>query len=69
VTLAGAVTDRLGRAGIAIQTERESGSHRMLLIFSPETGLLLSTETVYLGGIPDYALEYPTVLNYFAWKD
>jgi hypothetical protein len=69
VTLAGTVTDRLGRAGIAIETERESGTHRMLLIFSPETGLLLSSETVYLGGIPENALEYPTVLNYFAWKD
>jgi hypothetical protein len=69
VTLAGSVTDRLGREGIAIETERDGGTHRMFLIFSPETGLLLSSETVYLGGIPDNALEYPTVLNYFAWKD
>jgi hypothetical protein len=69
VALAGTVTDRLGREGVAIQTERASGSHRMLLIFSPDTGLLLSSETIYLGGIPDNALEYPTVLNYFAWKD
>jgi hypothetical protein len=69
VTLAGTVTDRLGRQGIAIQTERSSGTHRMLLIFSPESGLLISSESVYLGGIADYALNYPTVLNYFAWKD
>ena len=69
VSLAGSVTDRLGREGIAIETERDSGTHRMLLIFSPDTGLLLSSETAYLGGIPDNALEYPTVLNYFAWKD
>lgn len=69
VTLAGTVTDRLGREGIAIQAERLSGTHRMLLIFSVESGLLLSSETIYLGGIPDFALEYPTVQNYFAWKD
>jgi hypothetical protein len=69
VTLAGTVTDRLGREGIAIKAERASGTHRMLLIFSPETGLLLSSETVYLGGVPENALEYPTVLNYSAWKD
>ena len=69
VTLAGTVTDRLGREGIAIQTERASGTHRILLIFSPETGLLLSSESIYLGGIPDFSLEYPTVINYFAWKD
>ena len=69
VTLAGTVTDRLGREGIAIQTERASGTHRMLLIFSPESGLLLSSETIYLGGVPGNALEYPTVMNYFAWKD
>jgi hypothetical protein len=69
VTLAGTVTDRLGREGIAIATDRASGTHRMFLIFSSETGLLLSAESVYLGGIPDNALEYPTVLNYSAWKD
>ena len=59
VTLAGTVTDRLGREGIAIETERASGTHRMLLIFSPETGLLLSSETVYLGGIPDLRPRVP----------
>jgi len=69
VTLAGTVTDRLGREGIVIQTERASGTHRILLIFSPETGLLLSCESIYLGGIPDFALEFPTVINYYAWKD
>lgn len=69
VELAGTVTDRLGREGIAIQTERASGTHRMILVFSPETGELLSSELVYLGGIPDFHLEFPTVMNYFAWKD
>ena len=69
VSLAGSVTDRLGREGIALQSEKATGTHRMLLIFSPDTGMLLSTETMYLGGIPDLSLEYPTVINYYAWKD
>jgi hypothetical protein len=69
LTLAGRVTDRLGRDGVAFETVRSDGALRSILVFSPETGMLLSTESVYLGGIPDLELDYPTVTNYYAWKD
>lgn len=70
VTVAGEVTDRLGRTGVAIATEsRSDGAFRDLLIFAPDTGALLSAEQVYLGGLPDVHLPGPTVLDYTAWKD
>lgn len=70
VSLLGAVTDRLGRQGIAVATDsRLGGAFRDLLIFNPTTGLLLSAEDIYLGGVPDIELTPPTVMNYIAWKD
>lgn len=70
VTVAGEVTDRLGRAGMAIATEtRSDGAFRDLLVFDRQTGALLSAEQVYLGGIPGIDLDSPTVLDYTAWKD
>jgi hypothetical protein len=69
VTLAGTVNDRLGREGIAVQTERADRTFRMLLLFSTETGMLISSETVYLGGVPAVQLEFPTVFSYYAWKE
>jgi hypothetical protein len=68
--LAGDVIDRLGRAGVAITTDsRSGGSFRDLLIFNEHTGAILSSEQVYLGGLPEIKLEYPTVLDYVAWKE
>ena len=69
VTVAGSVTDRIGRNGIALQTEtRAGGKFRDLLIFDSNTGLLNSAEDVYLGGLDDIDLPAMTVLNYTAWK-
>jgi len=69
VTVAGTVTDRIGRPGIALQTEtRAGGKFRDLLIFDSYTGLLNSAEDVYLGGLDDIDLPAMTVLNYTAWK-
>jgi len=66
---AAAVTDRVGRHGIALQTEtRGGGKFRDLLIFDTVTGLLNSAEDVYLGGLDDINLPPMTVLNYTAWK-
>lgn len=66
VELLGEVTDRLGRTGIAIATETES--HRFVLVFDRETGLLLSAERSYLGGLPDF--DYPPgVMSFTAWKE
>ena len=64
------VTDRIGRHGIALQTEsRADGGFRDLLIFDSRTGVLNSAESVYLGGLTDIDLPAMTVLNYTAWKN
>ena len=69
VVVAGAVTDRLGRDGIALETEtRENGNFKHILVFDRSTGLLLSAEDVYLGGLKDTKLPAMTVLSYTAWK-
>jgi hypothetical protein len=66
VELLGEVVDRLGRTGIAVATETET--HRLVLVFDRSTGLLLSAETSYLGGIPDF--DYPPgVMGFTAWKE
>lgn len=70
VRVAGEVTDRLGREGLAIETtSRYDGAFKDLLIFDRSTGMLLSAETEYLGGIDEITLPYPTVISYLAWKD
>jgi hypothetical protein len=69
VTVAGHVRDRLDREGIAVEATAPDGTYRTTLVFSSETGMLLSSEQVYLGGIPDFTLDFPTVTNYYAWKD
>lgn len=70
VTVAGQVTDRLGRAGIALQTQtRVDGAFRDTLVFDATTGRLLSAEEVYLGGVAGFDLPFPTVFAYVAWKE
>lgn len=70
VSIAGEVTDRLGRPGVAIQTTtRGGGAFRDLLVFDKSTGALLSAEQIYLGGLKDVRLDFPSVLDYIAWKD
>ncbi|GAB2456352.1 hypothetical protein GCM10027029_17600 [Conyzicola lurida] len=70
VVLAGTVTDRLGREGIALETEtRADGNFKDILVFDLATGLLLSAEDVYLGGLEDTNLPAMTVLSYTAWKE
>ena len=70
VTVAGTVTDRLGRSGVAVQTDsRADGKFRDILVFDSATGLLISSEFVYLGGLTDISLPEMTVLDYTAWRD
>jgi len=70
VSVAGTVTDRLGREGVAVETEsRVDGVFRDILVFDSATGFLISAEDVYLGGLNDISLPAMTVLNYSAWKD
>ncbi|WP_454129378.1 CU044_5270 family protein [Microbacterium aurum] len=70
VTVLGGVSDRLGRAGIAIATEtRMGGAFRDLLIFDADTGALLAGEESYIGAIDGVQIEPETVLSYTAWKE
>jgi hypothetical protein len=70
VRVAGEVTDRLGREGLAVETtSRYGGAFRDLLVFDRSTGMLLSAETEYLGGIDEITVPYPTVISYIAWRD
>jgi hypothetical protein len=70
VTVAGSVRDRLGREGIAVQTEtRADGHFRDVLVFEAGTGVLISAEDIYLGALDEVSLPAMTVLNYTAWKD
>lgn len=70
VSVAGTVTDRLGRTGVAVETDsRAGGTFRDILIFDSKTGFLISAEDVYRGGLDDVTLPAMTVLNYTAWKE
>lgn len=66
IEVAGTVTDRLGRDGVAI-TAPAAADHRHTLILSAETGQILSFETLYVGhdrtDIPS-----PAVIAYYAWE-
>ncbi len=69
IEIAGEVTDRLGRAGVALRvTSPESPHFENLLILSSETGSILALETIYLGGLPNLTLPTPSVVDYTAWK-
>jgi hypothetical protein len=50
ITVAGEVTDRAGRRGVAVTAENTLGLGELTLIFDPDTGALLGTET----GPPDH---------------
>lgn len=69
IELAGGVTDRLGRAGIAFRVSSpDSPQFENLFIISRDTGSILALETIYLGGLPELALPTPSVIDYTAWK-
>jgi hypothetical protein len=60
----GKVTDRAGRAGVAVAITLRSGE-RSVLIISPKTGQLLGAEDILLSGAPALHLTaYPAVLGY-----
>lgn len=70
VYVLGEVEDRLERRGIAVATDSsQEGAFRDLLIFSTEDGALLSSERIYLGGMPELGLAEPSVVTYTAWKE
>ncbi|MEO5535264.1 MAG: hypothetical protein ABIR17_09055 [Pseudolysinimonas sp.] len=69
VSILGEVMDRLGRPAIAVATStRAHGTFEDVLLFDKESGALLASEEIYLGGDPDISLASPSVFNYVAWK-
>jgi hypothetical protein len=56
VELVGAVTDALGRSGVAVAREDDHAKIRYTLVFDPKTAALLAEEQVVL---PGNALGYP----------
>jgi len=70
IEVAGSVTDRLGRDGVAIRATRywfEDAIHEYL-IFDPNTGQIIATETVDQNVEHLQGLTGPTVTGYHAWE-
>ena len=66
VTVDGQVTDRIGRRGIVFSGG--DGDYRQMLIVSPENGMLLAIETVYVGQERTDIIS-PAVIYYAAWEN
>lgn len=67
LSVAGRVTDRLGRPGIAIKTtDRRPGKYVDYLIISTTTGRITAAETIYTGHHRT-DIASPSVISYAAW--
>ena len=65
----GAVSDRLGRPGIAFRATSPTDRHYAdIFVLGRQSGSILSIEKVYLGGIAELKLSVPAVVLYTAWK-
>ncbi|MFB7635997.1 CU044_5270 family protein [Streptomyces sp. NPDC056149] len=70
---AGAVTDRLGRRGLAFVHDGMDGATdaadatRQMVIFDPRTGQLLGTEITFTENLPDFRITAGEVMSYEAW--
>lgn len=71
LTVAGDVTDRAGRAGIALSAVRPDSERttQHILIVNPATGALLAQERVQLGGELPVPVELPATVSYTLWLD
>ena len=69
VDIAGEVTDRLGREGIAFRAiSATAPEFEKLLILDRTTGRILALETIYVGGIAELDIPTPAVVDYIAWE-
>jgi hypothetical protein len=67
LTLLGTATDRVGRPGIAVSVEDKKGpTERRILVFDPDTGALLDSETIVLEK-SDLPVHPPATTAYTAW--
>lgn len=69
LAVAGDVTDRLGRPGTALRAISPDSPHfEYLIVISRGTGKIIALEIVYIGGLPDFAVPAPSVIDYTAWR-
>lgn len=67
ISVDGAVTDRLGREGVAFSTEsRTPGDYRDTLVLSASAGIL-SYEVTYIGSSRT-DIQAPAIIEYLAWE-
>lgn len=68
IDVVGAVTDRLGRAGIMFRTARTGDPDALdYLVIAPADGRILAAETHYVGH-DRTDIRSPSVTSYYAWK-
>ena len=66
IDVLGAVTDRAGRAGIAVATQ--AGDRKTVLIFDEATGALLGYEEIATGvGATEFPVPLPSTVSYIVW--
>lgn len=66
IDVLGAVTDRAGRAGVAVATE--GGDRKTVLIFDDATGALLGYEEIATGaGATEFPVPLPSTVGYISW--
>ena len=66
IDVLGAVTDRAGRAGIAVATQ--AGDRKTVLIFDEATGALLGYEEIATGvGVTEFPVPLPSTVSYIVW--
>ncbi len=67
ITVEGSVIDRLSRPGVMFRASDSAGEFDRVLILSPSTGMILDSETLWVGtGRTDIAS--PSVVSYWLWE-
>lgn len=68
IDVLGAVTDRVGREGVAVSTN--TGDRQLVLVFDEHTGALLDHEQIALTpAATDVPIALPSTVNYTVWLD
>ena len=66
IDVLGAVTDRAGRAGVAVATQADE--RKTVLIFDVATGALLGYEEIATGaGVTEFPVPLPSTVSYIVW--
>lgn len=65
----GQVTDRLGRAGVAVGVDSDQGAVRDLLIVDQDTGVLLAYESLFLKRPDAVRVRVPAVFSYVLYLE